>query len=263
MGFDLDKAISYIFENGHELDTYRLEFILGLGRDDKVPINILKKYQNEDGGFALDFKEENPSSLSKTLSIFPCFLELDIGYTGCYKRCLNFILEKQALDGSWDENEEISNLHPPKWTVPGALPTKLWITAQAASDLLYYEKMEFVAKKALSFLRKHRNDDGSFKGYFITNWIVLSIYAMLELKKEANTMFAIVKTESENNPEFLVWHLECLKKTNIGTNLANKLLDQLEKMQEKNGSWQTAEESSYSPTITVDVLKTLKIWNRF
>lgn len=261
MSYDKDKAIGYILEHGNVLDTYKMEFMLGLGRDDRVPLDFFISHQNEDGGFAFKMEKGNPSSVATTLSMLEWYNELEITYTGSYKRCVRFLLDHQE-GGAWDEPDDIATLNPEEWYVPHALSTKLWLTAQTANDLLFYEKEEYAAQKSLRFMHQHKRDDGTFEGYTITNWIMMSLYAQLGMSEAAQALLPYVRMNIEKDTKLIIWALDCLWKAKMENVLAGELLDLLESKQARDGCWTTAEGEECYPLITVEALRTLKRWER-
>ena len=262
MGYNRDKAFSYVIENGSMMDTYKLEFILGLGRDDRVPLDFFRSYQNEDGGFAFNFKRGNPSSVAATVSMVSWFTGLDVAYTGAFKRAVIYLKERQAQDGSWDENPEISALNPPEWFMPSAMNTKLWLTAQTACDLLYYAEEEYQAKKAVRFLDQYRRNDGTIEGYPITNWITFALYAQLGMNDSAQKLAPFLRSSIEHDPKMVIWYLDCLWKAKMENVLADDLLDLLESLQDDEGCWKTVEGTACYPETTINALRILSLWGR-
>ena len=63
---DVQKAIGFIEENGTKLEKYRLNHLLGKGRDDEVPLRHLRRLQNDDGGFPYDDEKGKLSSVNST-----------------------------------------------------------------------------------------------------------------------------------------------------------------------------------------------------
>ncbi len=260
MDYDVNKSLSYVFEYGNMFETYKIEFVLHMGRDDKIPLDFFNAYQNKDGGFAYNLKKGNPSSVATTLSIFPWYTILDITYSGSYKRCLNYILDNQK-NGAWDENPEISVLNPPELIKPGALNTKLWLSAQAANDILFYDKNKRIAQSTLMFLQQYMREDGTFEGFPITNWIVFSIYSQMDMTDAAQKLVPYIRTNIVHDPKHIVWCLNCLWKAQRENVLADELLDLLLKMQDPNGCWKD-EDNKCCPNITAEAIATLHMWGR-
>ncbi len=262
MGYDKDKAFSYVIEHGNVMDTYKLEFILGIGRDDRVPLEYFDAYQNPDGGFAFNFKKGNPSSVATTISMITWYKDLDVAYTGSFKKAVIFLKGHQTQEGYWDENQEIGALNPPEWYMPSALTTKLWLTAQAASDLLFYAEEEYMAKKAVRFLDQYRRNDGTLEGYPITNWITFALYAQLGMNESAQKIIPYIRSNIERDTIMIAWYLDCLWKAKMEHVLADDLLDLLESMQDDSGCWKTVGEAECHPSITIDVMRILSKWGR-
>ncbi|MBN1786431.1 MAG: hypothetical protein JW825_05565 [Candidatus Methanofastidiosa archaeon] len=262
MVYDMDKALSYVMEHGSVMETYKLEFLLELGRDDKIPLEFFKRYQNDDGGFCFELKEGNPSSMGTTLSVLPWYSLLDVTYTGSFKRCVDFFLVSQSPDGSWDENLAIKDMAPQGMLVPEMLSTKLFLTSKISDELLYYDVNEYLVKKAILYMEQFMHKDGSFEGFPITNWLMFSIYSRIGDTKKADSIAPLLKSSMEKDAKSIIMYLDCIWRAKRENMLAEELLDALEDMQDKEGNWRTADGKKYYPNVTVDAIRVLRAWGR-
>jgi len=262
MGYDIDRAMSYVMQNGSIMETYKLEFLMELGRDDKIPLDFFKKYQNKDGGFCFDLIENRPSAIGTTLSILPWYHILDVAYTGSFKRCLNYILETQNPEGYWDEDAGIQGLNPPEMMIPGVLNTKLYLTSKVSDELIYNNINEYAAKKGVRYMEKFMREDGSFEGYPVTNWIMFSVYSQLGEKEKADKLVPSLKASMERDTKCIIWYLDSIWRAKRENLLADDLLDILEKSQTEDGNWKTVDGKKHYPAVTVEAIRVLRTWGR-
>jgi len=262
MGYDMEKAMSYVMQNGSVMETYKLESLLELGRDDKIALDFFERYQNKDGGFCYDLMENRPSSISTSLSMLPWYYLLDITYTGSFKRCSNYLIEEQFPEGYWDENPQIKDLNPQEMLIPGILSTRLFLTSKVCDELLYRGINEYSAKKGVRFIENYKRDDGSFEGYPVTNWFMFSVYSQLGDTKKAKHMVPLLKEYMEKDTKCIIWYLDCIWRAKRQNLLAEELLDMLENSQEEEGYWKTVDGKKYYPWITVEAIRVLRTWGR-
>ena len=158
---DVQKAMKFVEENGTELEKYRLHYLLGKERDNKVPLRYLRQLQNNDGGFPYENEKGKVSCTSNTNVNLSLMIELGLAKSNVCRKTVEYLLRVQGRDGSWDENEEIKQYNPPFWNLPGDPKTKMWLTADVCNYLiqLNYRESEAV-KKASEFLLKNRDVEG-------------------------------------------------------------------------------------------------------
>ena len=80
MNIKLDNTIAWLYRNGRPLDVARYNYLF-LNKDKQLVINLLKSYQNKDGGFGhgLEPDSQNPfSSPITTWMAFEIFEELGL-----------------------------------------------------------------------------------------------------------------------------------------------------------------------------------------
>lgn len=174
---DLLKAIKFVEETGTALDKYRLSYLLGKGRDEEVPLRILRGIQNPDGGFPYKDEKGKASCMQNTSSNLGLLIELELKDSDVCRRAVEYLLRAQGEDGGWDENAEIRQYDPPFWDAPGDLKTRMWLTADICVHLikLGYEGSE-VVRKAADYLVDNRDADGRFFGFINTMWIAVAVF---------------------------------------------------------------------------------------
>jgi len=262
MVYDMEKALGFIMENGSVMDTYKVEYLLDLGRDDKIPLEFFSRYQNKDGGFPLEFKEGKPSSIGTTAMILPWFFHLDVTYAGSYKRCINYLMESQKPDGFWDEDQRIGSMGPPEQLEPGILSTKLFLTGLASNLLLNYDINEYSAKKGVNYMENFRRGDGSFEGLPITNWMMFSLYSQRGDDEKADALMPFLETDTPEDPKYLVMQIDCIWMANRENHIAEGILDRLEKMQQDDGSWKTSDGKRFYAQATAEIIRIMHTWGR-
>ncbi|MFP3985018.1 MAG: prenyltransferase/squalene oxidase repeat-containing protein [Candidatus Bathyarchaeia archaeon] len=263
---NVEAALYFIQKHGGVIDKYRVNYLLNGSGDEEVPLKILRTLQNEDGGFPYNLEKGNLSSVNETCSLLNLISELNLEASPICKKALQFLLQTQQPDGSWDENSKIKEYNPPFWNAPGKLETKTWLTAAATNNLILlgYRRSDQV-KKAAKFLKENMDENGKIAGFRIATWIAISVFAQLEdLEKEtlrkSLQLFEEWLQKEKTDASFLNWYLECLLDAKIPQNhpLVQKCLKKLVKLQQRNGSWTSADGAKHTVSTTVTALKMLR-----
>ena len=263
---NVEAALNFIKEHGNSIDKYRINYLLDKKREDEIPLSYFQKIQNKDGGFPYNHEKGKHSGVSETSSILALIRELDLKDVEVCKKALQCLFKIQQKDGSWDENPKIAEYDPPPWDTPGALGTKIWLTADITNALIQlgYQNSEHV-RKAADFLAKNRDENGKVAGFRIATWIALSVFAQLEgLENEAvQKSLKLVEEwlkEEDTDASFLNWYLMCLQDAKFPRKhpLVQQCLKRLVKLQQKNGSWTSVDGGRYMVPTTITALKLLR-----
>ena len=265
---DVQKAIGFIEENGTKLEKYRLNHLLGKGRDDEVPLGYLRRLQNDDGGFPYDDEKGKLSSVNSTGVNLSLIVELGLTELDVCRKTLEYLMSVQGEDGSWDESQAINQYNPPFWNMPGDLKTKMWLTANILNYLvqLGYRESEAV-RKAAQFLLKNRDEKGKFAGFLHSTWISVGVFGQLEgvnskvVKKALRVIEQNIDRMEDGAVDF-IWCLECFYLAGIGKDdsLVRKCIDRVIKSQRQDGAWASADEEKYTVSTTINALRSLKMY---
>jgi prenyltransferase beta subunit len=265
---DVQKAINFIKENGTELEKYRLNYLLGKERDNETPLRYLRGLQNDDGGFPYENEKGKASCISKTSVNLSLMIELGLAESDVCRKTVEYLLEVQGRDGSWDENEEIKQYNPPFWDMPEDPKTKMWLTADMCNYLTQLSQRESEAvKRATEFLLKNRDTEGKFAGFMHSTWISVAVFGQLtgsgsDIVKKALKVIERNISRIEDGATDFIWCLECFYVAGISkdASIVKKLINRTIELQKKNGAWTSADGEKYSVSTTIGALRVLKMY---
>jgi len=263
------KAQRFVEENGTELQKYRLDYLLAKQRDDEVPLRYLRRLQNSDGGFPYGDEEGKLSSINSVSSNLGLMIELGLSDSDVCRKTIDYLMSVQGEDGSWDENEAITQYDPPFWDMPGDLKTAMWLTASILSFLIQlgYGKSEAV-RKGVGFLLKHRDEKGKFAGFLHSTWIAVGVFGQLEgidsdvVRRALSILERNFKLLEDGASDF-AWCLESFHVAGMPKEhpLAKMCIDRLTDLQREDGAWTSADGEEYTVAATIGALKALKMYN--
>lgn len=265
---DVLKAIDFVEENGTKLEKYRLNYLLGKGRDYEVPLRHLRRFQNDDGGFPYGDEKGKLSSVNSTGVNLSLMVELELAESDVCRKTLEYLMKVQGEDGSWDENNAINQYNPPFWNMPGDLKTKMWLTANILNYLIQVGYREYEAvRKATQFLLKNRDEKGKFAGFLHSTWISVGVFGQLEgvssevVKKALEVIERNIDRMEDGAVDF-IWCLECFYVAGInkGDSLVRRCIDRVIELQREDGAWASADEEKHVVSTTINALRILKLY---
>ncbi len=263
---DIQKAISFVEKNGTALEKYRLRFLIGEERNDKIPLRYLRNLQNEDGGFPYDDEKGKLSCVNDTSNYLSLLVELGLGNSDVREKTVEYLFRIQGKNGSWSENEAIKQYNPPFWLTPGNLKTTMWLTASITNYLIQlgYSNSQAV-QKAAHFLLKNWDEEGKFAGFLHSTWISIGVFGQLK-GSESNVVKKALKVINKNIEKLedgagdFAWCLECFYAAGLkeGNPTVKKCINKLVSLQGENGAWLSGDGEKFTVSITLNALRVLK-----
>ncbi|MCD4846091.1 MAG: hypothetical protein K8R25_16565 [Methanosarcinales archaeon] len=116
-----ENAKVFILENGNEVQNKLFLHLIGES-DLSCAIEALKRYQNEDGGWANGLEIEyngNVSTPMTTAAALGYIYFFDLLETELLSRTLHYLKSTQKENGSWDDPKEITRFELPPYMGPG------------------------------------------------------------------------------------------------------------------------------------------------
>jgi len=263
---NVESAFKFIQNYGNKLEQYRARYLFQGIRDNKVPLHYLRKLQNQDGGFPYNLEIGKPSSVNETSGMLNLVAELNLGESDVCQKIVNYFFQIQSIEGSWNENPEISQFNPPQWDSYDNINTRMWLTSDITAHLVHLSYVESQnVKQACEFLLKHTDERGKVEGPQITTWIAMVIFGMLEgseslYVRKALDLIEDWLDEEREDASFLCWYLECLSNAGVPKehNLVQRCLKKLKTLQDNDGGWHSADGARYNVSTTINALKLLK-----
>jgi len=262
---DIAESVSFVEENGTDLEKARMRYILYGVKPEPDVIQPFVELQNADGGFPFRLVQGNPSALNNTL-IALCWMD-EMGMLGSpmANRAFRHVLAAQRDDGGWDEDASIAQYGPPPWASPGDLRARLYLSSQSAFWLIaggYGSHPGF--QRALDFLLKHQEESGRFQGFLHTTWIATSVFVMAGdqyskvVRKGLEALMDIPLSEWVDSQ--ICWALECLGKAGLPKDdpFVEKGLAELARRQGADGRWISEDGETRTVVAIIGALKVLK-----
>lgn len=250
------------------MEKYRLNYLLGKGIDDEVPLRYLRGLQNNDGGFPYDNEKGKLSCVSNTSVNLSLIIELGLAESDVCRKTLKYLTSVQGEDGSWDENHAINRYNPPFWDTPRDLRTKMWLTADILNYLIQlgYGESEAVGK-GTQFLLENRDEEGKFFGFLHSTWISVVVFGQLEgfdseVVKKAVKVIERNMGRMEDGASDFVWCLECFYVAGIGEDdsVVKRCIDRVIELQRQDGAWASADGERHTVSTTINALRVLKMY---
>jgi len=116
-----ENAKVFILENGNEVQKKLFLHLIG-ECDLGCAVEALRRYQNEDGGWANGLEIEyngNVSTPMTTAAALGYIYLFDLSETELLSRTLHYLRSTQKENGSWDDPEEITRFELPPYMGPG------------------------------------------------------------------------------------------------------------------------------------------------
>jgi len=263
---NIQKATSFVENNGTAIEKYCLNFLLGKERNDRIPLTYLKGLQNNDGGFPYNNQKCRVSCINTTDVDLSLIIELELESSGVSRKVVDYLFWVQRNDGSWTENEGIKQYDPPFWDLPNDLNTTIWLTANTTSLLVQmgYQNSG-VVKRAAEFLLRNRDNHGRFAGFLLSTLISVGVFGQLEGRDSDIVKKGLEILEENVEKLDSAWCLENLHVAGIPEErpVARKCIEKLVASQENDGSWKSDNGNEFTAYNTINVLKALRkyrIW---
>ncbi len=176
---NIPKAIEFI-ESSNDQVLKSLAYFLVRRQSKEETLKTISSYQLYDGGWTATDKDfqEKISTISCTWPAIQWMIWLEIPSNNIYlTKTLDFLKQKQTIDGYWDEPLSILIYNPQQWMKPEIYENQLWLTSAVCCKLreLNLEK-EVNYDKAISFLLSGWNGS-CFPVYAHTHWMSLYVFS--------------------------------------------------------------------------------------
>ncbi len=260
---DIEKAIQFIKKNGGQVEQARLNYLLFDESPSEEIIAKLFDGQRADGGWPPPWAEDYSGSDATCFRLAQAWqLGITIHDFNVLKAG-NFLAGRQSPDGSWEEEERVSDIAPP-WAKPGDLSARLYITANCGLWLALLGDPERRASKAAGYLETYLDTDGRLPGYFHTHWLTGGLFYKLGRPASTRIFDYLASRIGDLAPSNLAWLITTLN--NAGVPTSHPLLEQaaasLEGFQQEAGYWESEDGPSQNVRSTLEALRALSLCGR-
>jgi hypothetical protein len=256
---ELERAISFIRQEGRPLDLLRLRRALGEPFDQKAAQAILASYQFPNGSWDYQVPEEAPSrigSLGGTIHCLRWVREFSLGTHPLMTRTLKFLSAIQAADGVFYETEAKLAHSPQRWLQEETLIDHIYFTAAVPMRLfsLGYSQHPLIPS-TLEWLQRHWTNWEMVAGTWYGPWALLCVLS--GINRQADPLYQQCYDYSLNwlprlGAQPLTWLLDALHGAGFTPKepLVAKALERLESLQAEDGMWPDPQYSIIETTIT-------------
>jgi hypothetical protein len=256
----MTMQISYVEKHGNPVEKARLAFLLNGTSPSKQVIQEFFAGQGEDGGWPAKWSH-NLSSLDATC--FHLAQAEQLGLAGSDKSILaaiRFLVRHQSLDGSWDKDASISR-YAPERLKPGALETRLYLTANCGFWVAYYSGRDNSVPRAMGFLMRYLEESGCLPSSLQANWMSAGLWLRMRRYEIADKVITACKTHMEGmTASSLAWMGVTLiigrmrRKHPLIQMAADKLLA----LRQPGDYWESEDGRQWNSHTTIEALRVLK-----
>jgi hypothetical protein len=262
---DITKSISFVEQNGSEIEKARLRHILYGATVKPEILQPFVSLQNGDGGFPLNRVKGQPSTINDSLNALWWMEDLGILRSPISEKAIQYLIDTQLEDGGWDEDPNLSSEDLPQWIIPGDLLTRHYLSAYSSYWLVitnYRTNPAFLL--SLDFLDTQLQEGGLFQGYLHTIWMASSVFLMAGEAYSEAAMIGMQTLLRQPNSRWkdsqLSWALDCLGKAGLPKEhpFIQLGIKELMHRQSPDGSWSSEEGLTFAINGTIVALKAFK-----
>jgi hypothetical protein len=258
------SAINFVLSSGDPVELARLRYLLDGEPPAPAIIQQLFTDQREDGGWS-PFWAADYSSLDATCFRLGQAEQLGLNVNEFeINRALNFLVQRQQGDGSWEEDARVAEQAPP-WATPGDLAAHLYLTANCGFWLVVWGDTPDHVLKAASYLQRYLNETGQMPSFVHTHWLAAGLWYRLHLQY-ADHVFGFLSQQISSLPvSNLAWLLSTLLLAGVPAehSLIQRASSLLMKQQKQDGRWLSEDGPERDVHATLESLRVLRICHRF
>ena len=266
---DIDAAIGFVVARGDAVDRARLSSLrTSVAPGEDVLANV-EAGQLANGGWPAG--DLTVASIDAT-----CFrlAEIDdlkgLGRPAA-KRALDFLVHRQRLDGSWEEDRALADSAPP-WARPGDPEARFYLTGNAAfwlaaasgssssSSELETSPYDTQLTRAAQAIRDALDDTGAWPGFLISGWLAAAVLHRTEwFYESARIQFTLAERVDTMSAADVAWMLAALRR--VGADTDESLLAaarrRLDETQRSDGAWPSDDAPAFDVHTTLTALRAL------
>lgn len=266
---DVKKGIQFVLDHGDAMQEARLKCVLGESMTPWDLVGPFLELQNQDGGFPVGLQHGNLSTVEDTLDALWWLEELLLLKSVVGQSACEYLTHKQTRAGYWDADVSLVTSHP-EWIIPGDPATQMYLTSYAAYWLnLVVGKKDPTLEGASKFLLEHQEPNGKFSGPLHATWLAASDLYMKGYSFHAYADRAVFYLDSLPLQHWedsqLAWAIISLGNAGLSSDMPfiQNGLRELQRRQDRDGSWCSEDGPANSVDATIEVIKTLKFHKAF
>ena len=282
MPVDVDRAEAFVRAHGDEFEQNALDELLAGESSTLTGDAALRFYSGQrlDGGWA-PFWAKDYSSLDATCFRLAQAETAMVRHGPEPERALDFLYERQAVDGSWEEDPSVADVAPP-WAKPRNLSARLYLTANCGWWLINgpvnfwplnaakVSAYKDASRRAGDYLLQHLEANCSLPSFLQTHWLAAALWIRvtwshpLVLPEQSLCVLDYLATcMNDDVPSgALAWMLTTLAP--IGVPIEHPLIERatqlLASQQRADGSWASEDGPERDAYVTREALRALILW---
>ncbi len=176
---NLAAACAFVEREGTPLERARLHALLSRRAAPAVP-EELAAATHADGGWALDWEPDRPSSLHATVHALDALADLGLLETPAAQAGLDFMSMHQSRRGIWREAGELATWELPLWMDSTNPAADVYTTALCAGALAQYGGNELVVDRGVNWLQTQQGRAGLLPGWKLhSSWLALPAFVQV------------------------------------------------------------------------------------
>jgi hypothetical protein len=254
---DIDAAVGYVVARGDAVDRARLSFLRTGATPSAEIIRHVEAGQTGTGGWPAQ-GGGGVASVDAT-----CFRLAEIDGLGgldrpAATRALDWLVARQRLDGTWEEDPILADAAPP-WAKPGDPEARFYLTASAAYWLgvASTERHEVALTRAAQTLRD-AVDDGAWPGFLVSGWLAAAVLHLTEYYYEAARICVVLgqRVSSMSAADAASMGV-ALRRAGVAADdqLLVAVRQRLTDTQRPDGGWPSGDSPAFDVHATLDALR--------
>jgi hypothetical protein len=173
---------------------------------------------------------------------------------------LQFIIQKQRNDGSWEEDDRLAEVAPP-WCKPGDLAAQLYLTSNCAYWLTFFNVAPENLRRAVDFLAKHVNSNGQMPSFLHAHWLTAGVLYSTNHQAKADKILSYLHSRmGDLDSSNLAWMVNSLR--GVGVSDSHPLIQQsrilLLAKQEADGRWRSEDGPHQDVHTTLEAIRAIR-----
>ena len=256
----MSMQLTYIDKHGTPIEKARLTYLLN---GTPPSINVVAELfsgQCEDGGWSAKWSHKN-SSLDATC--FRLAQAEQLGLTSESKpiqAALRFLVRRQSLDGSWDEESALAQWTP-SYLKPGKIESRLYLAANCGFWVAYFSGRDNSVPRAMGFLMRYLEESGCLPSTPQANWMSAGLWLRMRRYEVAQKVITACYGHMEDLPASSLARMgvtliigRIRQKTPVIRKTAEKLLA----LRQPGDYWESEDGTEWNCHTTVEAIRVLK-----
>jgi len=256
----IEQAINFVQAHGDTVAQARLAYLLDQTPPPATIVEQLLTKQHPDGGWA-PFWAPHYASLDAT-----CFRLAQAEALGLVpsspaaQRALQFLVMRQAANGTWSETPP-SGTALPRWLTTEGSETVCYLTANCGFWLTLFPDARAAVERAATFLDHQIRNDGGLPGPPHATWLALGIWHTTgDVRRRQAAEVSLQQHVASLSASNLAWALTCFAIAGVDEDetLINTMRSRLQTLQRADGGWSSDDGAAGDTHTTLEALRVLQ-----